>query len=104
MSSIAATAGLSITQSFQPFLNLGFACADFVAVDGKAFGDGGLGEGFLHVADTVGQAAALVGGEGNDGLAVKFDVLEEREHHLRDVRDRSGANVINRCPTTRDRR
>ena len=73
-------------------------------IDREAFGDGGLGEGFLHVADAVGQAAALVGGEGDDGLPGKVDVLEEREHHLRDVRDRSGANVINRCPTTRGRR
>lgn len=104
MSSIAATAGLSITQSFQPFLHLGFARTDFVAIDGEAFGDGGLGEGFLHVVDAVGEAAALVGGEGYYGLACEVDVLEEREHHLRDVRDRSGANVINRCPTTRGRR
>ena len=36
-----------------------------MAVDGEAFGDVGLGEGFLHVADAVGEAAALVGGEGN---------------------------------------
>ena len=54
-----------------------------MAVDGEAFGDGGLGEGFLHVADTVGQAAALVGGEGDDGLAGEVDVAEEGEHHLR---------------------
>ena len=75
-----------------------------MAIDGEAFGDVGLGEGFLHVADAVGQAAALVGGEGDDGLAGEVDVLEECEHHLWDVRDRSGANVINRCPTTRGRR
>ena len=75
-----------------------------MAINGEAFGDIGLGEGFLHVADAVGQAAALVGGEGDDGLACKVDVLEEGEHHLWDVRDRSGANVIIRCPTTRGRR
>ena len=75
-----------------------------MAIDGEAFGDVGLGEGFLHVADAVGQPTALVGGEGDDGLAVEVDVLEQREHHLWDVRDRSGANVINRCPTTRGRR
>ena len=71
------------SKAFQPFLHFGFACADFMAIDGEAFGDGGLGEGFLHVADAVGEAAALVGGEGNDGLAVKVDVLEEGKHHLR---------------------
>ena len=52
-------------QALQPLLHLGFARTDFVAIDGETFGDIGLGEGFLHVADTVGQAAALVGGEGN---------------------------------------
>ena len=75
-----------------------------MAVDGEAFGDVGLGEGFLHIADAVGEAATLVSGEGDDGLAREVDVLEEREHHLWDVRDRSGANVINRFPTTRGRR
>ena len=55
-------------QALQPFLHLGFARTDFVAIDGEAFGDGGLREGFFHVADAVGQAAAFVGGEGDDGL------------------------------------
>ena len=54
-----------------------------MAIDGEAFGDVGLGKGFLHVADAVGQAAALVGGEGDDGLAGKVYVLEQCEHHLR---------------------
>ena len=66
-----------------PFLHLGAAAADLVAVDVEAFGDVGFWEGFLDVANAVGQAAALVGGEGDDGLAVEVDVAEEGEHHLR---------------------
>ena len=71
--SIAATIEISISHFFQPFSHLGFARTDFVAVDGEALGNGGLGEGFLHVADAVGQAAAFVGGEGDDGLACEVD-------------------------------
>ena len=71
------------SKAFQPFLHFGFVAANLMSIDAEAFGDVGLGEGFLHVVDAVGQAAALVGGEGNDGLAGEVDILEEREHHLR---------------------
>ena len=47
-----------------------------MAVDGEAFGNGGFRELALYVADAGGEAAALVGGEGDDGLAVEVDVLE----------------------------
>ena len=54
-----------------------------MAVDGEAFGDVGLGEGFLHVADAVGEAAALVGGEGNAIQEKKriFAVDKSTEYH-----------------------
>ena len=54
-----------------------------MAVNAEALGDLCLREGFFHVADARGQAAALVGGERDDGLAVEVDVTEQREHHLR---------------------
>ena len=72
-----------LLQSINPFLNLCFLRANLVAVDAEAFGDIGTGECLLQVADAGGEAAALVGGEGNDGLAVEVDVAEEGEHHLR---------------------
>ena len=54
-------------------------------IDAEALGDVSTGEGRLHVLHTVGKAAALVGGEGDDGLAlqVALMLLEESEHHLR---------------------
>ena len=74
---------LRLSESFQPLLHLRFAAAHLVTVDAELARDLGLREGFAHVADAVGQAAAFVGGEGDDGLAVEVDVLEQREHHLR---------------------
>ena len=54
-----------------------------MTVDAELARDVGLREGFAHVAGAGSQAAAFVGGEGDDGLAVEVDVLEQREHHLR---------------------
>ena len=52
-------------------------------------------EGFPHIAGAGGQAAALVGGEGDDGLAVEVDVLEQGEQHLRVKKHESiRANVL----------
>ena len=70
-------------QSFQPLLHLRFAASHFMSIDAELARDRGLREGFPHVVGTGSQTAALVGGEGDDGLAVEVDVLEQREHHLR---------------------
>ena len=63
-------------QPVQPFLHLGLAATNFMSIDTELAGDIGLGEGTFHVADAGGQAAALVGGEGDDGLAVEVDVFK----------------------------
>ena len=42
-------------------------------IDAELARDVGLGEGFLHVVSAGGQPAALVGGEGDDGLSVDDD-------------------------------
>ena len=62
---------LQLSESFQPLLHLRLAAAHLVTVDAELARDLGLREGFAH------------GGEGDDGLAVEVDVLEQREHHLR---------------------
>ena len=74
---------MNLLQSFQPPLHLCLAAAHLVTVDAELARDLGLREGFLHVVSAGGQAAALVGGEGDDGLSIEVDVLEQREHHLR---------------------
>ena len=84
------------SKTFNPLLDLGLAAArgavrstavaiglHLVAVDAPAGGDFGFGESLLHVVHATPQAAALVGGEGDDGLAVEVDVAEEGEHDLR---------------------
>ena len=72
-----------LLQALQPLLHLRLAAAHLVTVDAELARDLGLREGFAHVAGATGQTAAFVGGEGDDGLAVEVDVLEQREHHLR---------------------
>ena len=72
-----------ISKALQPFLNLCLACTDFMPTDAELARDLGLREGFLHIAGAGGEAAAFMGGKGDDGLAVEVDVLEEGEHHLR---------------------
>ena len=52
-------------------------------IDAELARDFSLGEGFLNIAHAGGQAAAFVGSEGDEGFAVKVDVTEQREHHLR---------------------
>ena len=71
-------------QSFQPPLHLRFAAAHLVTVDAELARDVGLRESFPHIAGATGQAAALVGGEGDDGLVVQVILVEEGEHHLRE--------------------
>ena len=44
-----------------------------MAIDADTLGDIGLRESFFHVADAGGEAAAFVGGEGEDSLSVKVD-------------------------------
>ena len=42
-----------------------------MAVDAEALGDIGAGEGGLHVLHAVGESATLVGGKGDDRLALQ---------------------------------
>ena len=58
------------TTSASPLFHLGSSATHFMAVDTEALGDLGFRKSFLHVADAGGEAAALVGGEGDDSLAV----------------------------------
>jgi hypothetical protein len=67
---------LSLTETVQPFLHLGFPGTHLMAVDGEALRDMGFGECRLYIFDARGKAAALMGGERNDRLAVEVDVAE----------------------------
>ena len=46
-----------------------------MAVDAEPLHDVGTGEGFLHILHAVGQTAAFVGGEGDDGLILQVGLV-----------------------------
>ena len=50
--------------------------------DGEALGNIGSRKRFLHILDAIREAAAFVGSKRYNRLAVKIDVLEQREHNL----------------------
>ena len=76
-----------------------------MAVDAEALRDFRLRESGFHVADAGGEAAAFVGGERDDGLAVEVNVMEQCEHHLRigapphGTTDENGENLQPGCYT-----
>ena len=72
-------------QSINPFFNFRFLRTHLMTIDAEAFLHIGAREGCFHVFHAIGQSAALMGGKGNDGLALQVVrvLLEEGKHHLR---------------------
>ena len=73
----------SVAQGIEPFLDTCLAAAHIVPVHGELACDGGIVVLLLQVLHTASQAGTLVGGEGNEGLAIEVVLLEKGEHDLR---------------------